>query len=163
MPQTRQLLVLIDDLVTTKSRDEQLPRSSLRFTQRQLRESLGWHDRSLRRHLQRLIELEYILSYKTGRGNEREYQLLYDGQGRDGERFLLGLIDVAKLKRSTKRPKRKRTGGPKSRTGTRPAATRRASGTHEKRSNSKASKTLPKTGDNSSKNGQVASNELAPS
>ncbi len=31
-------------------------------------------------------------------GNGREYELLYNGQGRDGESFLLGLTDPAKLK-----------------------------------------------------------------
>ena len=115
LPQTHQLLVRIDDWITNRSRQEQTPRQDLRFTQRELREAFGWHDRSLRRHLVRLVELEYVLAYRTGRGNERQYQLLYDGQGRDGERFLLGLLDVAQLTPPTTTqhtPLEDRTGGP---------------------------------------------------
>ena len=52
--------------------------TQVRFTQRQLRETLCWSDRSLRRQLSRLVELEYVLAYRTGRGNGRAYQLLYD-------------------------------------------------------------------------------------
>ena len=59
---------------------------------------LGWGDYQLRRHLKRLIELEYVISHRTGHGNAREYELLYDGQGREGQPFLLGLVDPNKLK-----------------------------------------------------------------
>ncbi len=55
-----------------------MPREAVRFTQRQLREKLCWSDRSLRRQLSRLMELEYVLAYRTQRGNQREYQLLHD-------------------------------------------------------------------------------------
>jgi hypothetical protein len=98
LPQTRQLLVLIDDYINQRSQDEKKPRSLVRFTQRQLREALGWGDYPLRRHLARLVALEYVLAYRTGAKNQREYQLLYEGQGRDGAKFLLGLADASKLK-----------------------------------------------------------------
>ena len=52
----------------------------------------------MRKHLARLLELEYILVHRTGRGNQREYELLYQGEGRDGQPFVLGLIDVLKLR-----------------------------------------------------------------
>jgi len=137
MPQTRQLLVLIDDYVTQRANQGQKPRSDIRFTQRQLREAFGWNDRSLRRHLVRLVELEYVLAYRTGRGNERQYQLVYDGEGREGTPFLLGLIDISdlrKVKYDVSRPEKVkydvRTGGSNGRTGTHPAPIRRPSGTH---------------------------------
>jgi hypothetical protein len=47
--------------------------------------------------LARLVELEYVLVYRTGQGAGKLYQLLYDGQGRQGESFLLGLADASKL------------------------------------------------------------------
>ena len=100
VPQTRQLLVLIDDHINRRAKDEAKPRHAIRFTQRELREAFAWGDYQLRRHLNRLVELEYILSYRTGAKNQREYELLYDGQGRAGEKFLLGLTDVEKLKAS---------------------------------------------------------------
>ena len=100
LPQTRQLLVLIDDHVTKRSHQEETSRQDLRFTQRELREAFGWSDFQIRKHLSRLVRLEYVLVFRTGHGNQRHYQLLYDGQGRDGGRFLLGLADPDQLKAS---------------------------------------------------------------
>jgi len=101
LPQTRQLLTLIDDHVTQRAQHAKKPRSRIRFTQRELRESFGWSDFQIRYHLRRLVDLEYVLVYRSGAGNQREYELLYDGQGRDGQSFLLGLADVTKLKVNT--------------------------------------------------------------
>ena len=98
LPQTRQLLVLIDNWINQKSRESKLSRNLVRFTQRQLRESFAWSDHQIRHHLKRLLELEYVLAHRTGHGNAKEYELLYDGQGRDGESFLLGLADPSTLK-----------------------------------------------------------------
>ncbi len=98
LPQTRQLLVLIDNWVNERSRESKLSRNLVRFTQRQLRESFGWRDSHVRKHLKRLLELEFVLAHRTGHGNGKQYELLYDGQGRDGGSFLLGLADPAKLK-----------------------------------------------------------------
>ena len=98
LPQTRQLLVLIDNWVSKESQQQKLSRNLVRFTQRQLREGFGWSDSQVRHHLKRLIELEYVLAHRTGHGNAKEYELLYDGQGREGDSFLLGLVDPSKLK-----------------------------------------------------------------
>jgi len=79
LPQTRQLLQLLHEWVQAQCVSTQQPRSALRFTQRQLREALGWGDFQLRRHLARLVELEYVLVYRAGRGNQRAYELACDG------------------------------------------------------------------------------------
>jgi hypothetical protein len=97
LPQTRQLLVLIDNWVNEQSKQRKLSRNLVRFTQRQLREEFGWGDFQLRRHLKRLIELEYVLASNSGTRNQRQYELLYDGQGREGDSFLLGLVEIANL------------------------------------------------------------------
>ena len=66
-----------------------------------MREALGWSDFAVCEGIWlRLVELEYVLAYRTGRGNEREYELLYHGEGRDGKPFLLGLIDVGTLQKT---------------------------------------------------------------
>ena len=91
MPQTRQLLLLLDDYAPRTDRSE------FRFTQRELRERFGWGDFQLRRHLNRLVELEYVLKHNAQR-NQKEYELIYQGEGQDGEPFLLGLVDAAKLR-----------------------------------------------------------------
>lgn len=97
LPQTRRLLVLIDNYVNSQSRQDQTTRTHVRFTQRRLRESLGCGDFQLRRHLSRLVELEYVIVHRTGHGNSREYELLYNGEGRDGTSFLLGLTEASEL------------------------------------------------------------------
>ena len=107
LPQTRQLLMLLDHYVTQKANADHTPRAAVRFTQRALRESLGWGDFQLRRHLKRLVELEYVLPHRGGHRNQRTYELLYQGEGQRGEPFYLGLVDVAQLKKIT--PKRKRS------------------------------------------------------
>jgi DNA primase len=128
MPQTRQLLVLLDDYVAQRATAEKALRPALRFTQRQLRETFGWSDRQLRRHLQRLVELEYVLPYRTGQRNGREYALLYDGQGREGEPFLLGLLDAAKLRKRQTGGSKSQTGGQKRQSAPRAAGNRRPTG-----------------------------------
>ena len=75
LPQTRQLLFELDQYVTQRSQAQAVTRGEVRFTQRQVREALGWSDRALRRQLQRLLELEYVLVYRAGCGNQRVYQL----------------------------------------------------------------------------------------
>jgi hypothetical protein len=49
-------------------------------------------------HMHKLEELEYVLVHRGGRGQSFVYELLYDGAGRDGKPFLMGLIDVVALK-----------------------------------------------------------------
>ena len=78
----------MDDLATV----QKLPRDKVRLTQRQLRETLKWSDTQVRRHLERLITLEYVITHRMpGTGSRYVYELLYDGQGHDGGRFILGL------------------------------------------------------------------------
>lgn len=125
LPQTRRLLALLDDYLNAKATSSKTERTELRFTQREVREAIGLSDRQLRRHLARLVELEYVVAFRTGVGNGREYALLYDGQGRRGESFLLGLVDPAKLSEPSQS---KRDGRKKKQTGIEPAARRRATG-----------------------------------
>jgi hypothetical protein len=99
-PQGRALLEELDEYVGRRAEEEAAARSEIRFTQRRLREELGWSDRALRRQLRRLAELEYVVVYRTGRGNQRAYQLLYEGQSASGPGLLLGLADVSRLEPS---------------------------------------------------------------
>ena len=50
--------------------------------------------------MHKLEELEYVLVHRGGRGQSFVYELLYDGAGRDGKPFLMGLIDGAALKQA---------------------------------------------------------------
>ena len=71
---------------------ERLNRAS--FTRREIREFTGWSNYRVHTHLRELIELEYVSIEGDRVTNGHRYRLLWDGQGKDGRRFLLGLQDV---------------------------------------------------------------------
>ncbi|MEB0015307.1 hypothetical protein QN416_27340, partial [Glaciimonas sp. Cout2] len=48
-------------------------------------------------HLERLVQMEYLLVHRGQRGQSFEYELLYDGAGSDAQAFVPGLIDLASL------------------------------------------------------------------
>lgn len=91
-PQTRRLLHLIEAMVQAQCQAGQ-KRSELRFTRRDVRTHTGWGHTQLKLHLHRLEEMEYLLVHRGARGGF-VYELLYDGQGKDGAPFLSGLIDL---------------------------------------------------------------------
>jgi post-segregation antitoxin (ccd killing protein) len=94
--QTRALLDHIAGMVRERCQAQQIARSELRFTRRQLRELTGASDTPLKVHLARLIELEFVLVHRAERGQGHVYELLYDGDG-GSKPHLSGLIDVAAL------------------------------------------------------------------
>ena len=99
-PQTRRLLLLIDEQVRETCAKLAITRSDYRFSRRDVRGQTGWSDTQLRLHLDRLVALEYLLVHRGGRGQSFVYELLYDGQGKDGKPFVPGLIDIETLRRS---------------------------------------------------------------
>jgi hypothetical protein len=99
LPQARLLLGQLTAYVARRAAEQAIPRHQVRFTQRELRQALGWRDRSLRRQLSRLLHLEYVVAYRTGLGNGRTYQLLYDSQT-DAASWHLGLCEVGQLRPS---------------------------------------------------------------
>jgi DNA primase catalytic core len=97
-PQTRRLLGLLDTMVREACERQALARATHRFTRRDVRRFTGWSDFQVRTHLDRLISLEYVLVHRGSRGQGFVYELLYDGQGQDGEPFVMGLVDVEALR-----------------------------------------------------------------
>jgi len=98
LPQTRQLLEFLIRYVDERGARDGVPRRDFRFTQRAVREACGWSDRALRRQLDRLVELEYVVASRVPRGVQRHYQLLYDHTpSTDSEPWRLGLVDVTRL------------------------------------------------------------------
>jgi DNA primase catalytic core len=91
-PQTRRLLLHLDDMVTAACTKQGLARCDHRFTLRDVRAFTGWSHDQLWRHMQRLVSLEYVLVHRGGRGQSFVYELLYAGEGKDGRPFLPGLI-----------------------------------------------------------------------
>ena len=97
-PQTRRLLGLLVDMVDDRCRAEQICRAQHRFSRRDIREHTRWGDTQLKIHLARLVELEYLLVHRGGRGQSFEYEFLYDGKADAEECRVSGLIDVEALR-----------------------------------------------------------------
>ncbi len=97
-PQTRNCLMLTHQFASEQSKATGVSRHAFRFTRRDLREAIGWSDFQVRMHLGKLVELEYLIIHRGKQGRRFVYELLYSGEGREGQPFLMGLIDPAKLK-----------------------------------------------------------------
>ena len=85
-------------------------RHDYRFSRREIREVTGWSYDQVRAHLERLVDLEYVLIHRGGRGQSFVYELLYDGKGQDGKPFLMGLLDVDALRKLKTPPMTKSLG-----------------------------------------------------
>jgi hypothetical protein len=92
-PQTRNCLLLTHQFVNERSEETGVQRTAFRFTRRDLREAIRWSDFQLRTHLSRLIDLEYLVVHRGKQGRRFVYELIYQGEGREGQPFLLGLLD----------------------------------------------------------------------
>jgi DNA primase len=99
-PQTRRLLTQIDQYASSECERQAISRGQFRFSRRVLREAISWGDTQLRVHLERLLELEYLLAHREGPGGKYVYELVYDmGSTHEqaGVARLAGLIDVTAL------------------------------------------------------------------
>jgi hypothetical protein len=98
-PQTRRFMEMIYKMVLMECQKLAIDQSNYRFSRRQLRDYCNWSLTQVRIHLDRLVEQEYVLVHRGGRGQSFVYELLYNGEGIKGELFLAGLIDVKQLKK----------------------------------------------------------------
>jgi DNA primase catalytic core len=132
-PQTRRLLELLDGVVSSVAVERAVPRQQVTLTRRELRERLGWGDTQLKVHLARLVDLELVVAHRSEHGGAFGYELAWEGAGRDGERFLVGLTDPATLTAaygcddSRSGPDRSRSGGGRPPVGPRSGGGRTAS------------------------------------
>ena len=93
-PQTRRLLQMLHAWTAEECKAQGLKRCDFRFSRRQVRALTGWGDTQTKVHLGRLAELEYLLGHRARAGQSLEYELLYDGAGEAGGRFLMGLSEA---------------------------------------------------------------------
>ncbi|MCD4749914.1 MAG: toprim domain-containing protein [Thermoanaerobaculales bacterium] len=100
-PQSRRLLCLLHEMVVQLCQEQEVAPGDVRFTRAQARRHSGWSYDQVRVHLDRLAEMEYLLIHHGRRGQSFIYELLYDGEGQEGDSFLLGLIDVDRLRQAT--------------------------------------------------------------
>jgi DNA primase len=96
-PQTRRFLEMAKEMVKKECKELNLERSEYRFSRRQICEYTGWSLTQVRMHLDRLVEYEYVLVHRGSRGLSFVYELLSNGEGKQGEPLLMGLIDINQL------------------------------------------------------------------
>jgi len=96
-PQTRRLLLAVDEMVTAECERQKMERADYRFSRRDVRAATGWGDTQLKIHLHRLEELEYLLIHRGGRGQSIVYELMFTRPADGGKPVLGGLIDIEKL------------------------------------------------------------------
>ncbi|MGH9184933.1 MAG: DNA primase, partial [Acidimicrobiales bacterium] len=89
-PATRRRLDALDAHVRERAQRDGVDRAMVRFTRRDLREHLGWGDTQLKVHLARLVDLELVLAGPST-ASGFVYELAWAGEGRDGQRFVIGL------------------------------------------------------------------------
>jgi DNA primase len=129
-PKTRELLTRITAWVDQRCGALAVERAAFRFSRRDIREATQWSDTPLKVHLGRLAEMEYLLVHRGGRGQSFAYELLYQGEGEAGESFLMGLIDVDRLRYDGQRSGQNgdRSGSESDRSGVGPGGVRPRSG-----------------------------------
>jgi DNA primase catalytic core len=96
-PQTRRMLLLIDDMVRDGCERLQMERRDYRFSRRDVRQHTGWSDAQVKRHLRKLEELEYLIVHHGGRGQSIVYELFFERPADPSQPFLPGLIEIEKL------------------------------------------------------------------
>jgi DNA primase len=97
-PVTRRVL----DQIVAAVKMKPVPRESVRFSRREVREWTGASDTQAKLHLSRLAELEYLLIHRAPRGQGFEYELVYDGDS-SAAAHLSGLIDTEQLQYDARR------------------------------------------------------------
>ena len=102
-PQTRTLLIRVYNMVAAHCQQQGIEQSDYRFSRKAIREYTGWGNTQLKVHLSRLEEMEYLLVHRGGRGQSFVYELLYCGEGEQGESFLSGLIEIKNLNNDAKK------------------------------------------------------------
>lgn len=96
-PQTRRLLLLVDEMVSAECERQKIERADFRFSRKDVRAFTAWSDSQLKKHLHRLEELEYLLAHQGGRGQSFVYELVFERGEDSGKPVLAGLIEIEKL------------------------------------------------------------------
>lgn len=90
-PQTRRVLVALDAWVSEQAGAAGIERAAVTFTRRAVRGHLGLSDTQLRVHLERLVQLEYVLPHAGKQGQLYSYSLRFDGDADSAAPQLAGL------------------------------------------------------------------------
>lgn len=89
----RNLLKQIHAMVKACCEKESIRSADYIFTRKTIRDASAWSDFQVRTHIKELEDLEYLKCRTGAWGKEYVYELLYDGEGEEGERLGLNLVD----------------------------------------------------------------------
>lgn len=90
-PPTRRLLNALRTLTEARAQLTGRTRDAVRLTRREIREHTSMAPTPLHVHLSRLVDLEYVHAFKGATTSSQCYAVVWDGEGTDGSRFLVGL------------------------------------------------------------------------
>lgn len=90
-PITRQFLSELRNLILANNGNGK------QFTRRDVRRFTRWNDYQIRQCLHELENLEYIVRINGYQGKLCTYELFYDGEGDNGDKFILDLVKTPKL------------------------------------------------------------------
>jgi DNA primase catalytic core len=93
-PQTRNLLERLHAVVTEAATAGSMAATDVRFTRREVMRSTRWSYDQVRVHLDRLVSMDYVLAHRGSRGAQFVYELVWRGEGSDGEPFVMGLSEA---------------------------------------------------------------------
>lgn len=93
-PPTRRVLAQTADYVRSRAAAQGIECRLVRFTRRELREAIALSEKQLRVHLDRLVELEYVLAHAGRNGQRFVYELAFDGDAASDAPQLMGLVDA---------------------------------------------------------------------
>jgi hypothetical protein len=97
-PQTRRMLGVLTDYARQQATAQAIDLKDLRFTRKDIRPLSGITDTALRLHLERLVELDYLIAHRGGFGSRFVYELVFDGNATMSAAQMVGLIDVESLR-----------------------------------------------------------------
>lgn len=93
-PETRRMLLLIDEMVAARCQQLKIERNDFRFSRRDVRHHTNWSATQVRIHMDRLQEMEYLLAHRGGRGQSFVYELVFERGDTLSKPQIPGLIDV---------------------------------------------------------------------
>jgi hypothetical protein len=90
-PPSRKLLQELDQMRTARAAatPKEAPPPPFFFTRQQVRDSTGWSEATLHRHLTELLRFEYVIQERGGHSGPHRYRLHWQESGADSRQLLL--------------------------------------------------------------------------
>lgn len=98
-PHTRHFLVQFSNLVEEMAKERKVEQRHIRVLRRDLMKKTGLSRGAVHDHLMVLASLDYVILHRDDRGRNA-CELIYEGEGENGEKFIPGIPDAQMLRKS---------------------------------------------------------------